>query len=241
MDADLYQRWTKNERWQHWILALTFVVLLITGFALKYPESWWTWPFIVTGAVDLRGFLHRLAATCYLALGLYHLLYLTFSRRGRQQFRALILRGRDFKDMVLRLRANLGKAAQLPAYGHFTYWEKFEYWALVWGTVIMALTGLALWFENLSLKIFPLWMLDVATVIHFYEAILASLAILVWHFYFVIVDPAVYPANFSMFTGYLTREEMAREHMLELTALEQEASPQAPAVTRATGGAESPP
>jgi hypothetical protein len=75
------------------------------------------------------------------------------------------------------------------------YAEKAEYLALVWGTLVMVVTGFLLWFENWTLAHLPKWTSDVATVVHFYEAILASLAILVWHFYFVIFDPLVYPLD----------------------------------------------
>lgn len=220
--SNAFLRWTFNERLQHWVLAISFILLVITGFALKYPESWWAWPFVVTGAIDLRGFLHRLAATFYLALSIYHLAYLFFTTRGRAKLRALMLKIQDFADMKRQMWRNLGKHAPHPQYGHFTYWEKFEYWALVWGTVIMALTGLILWFENISLRIFPLWIMDVSTVIHFYEAILATLAIFIWHFYFVIFNPTVYPVNFSMFNGYITEEEMLEEHAGELEGIRQQ-------------------
>lgn len=218
---NLYLRWTKAERVQHWILAVAFFLLVATGFALKYPESWWAWPFVYAGNIDLRGILHRAAATAYIALSLYHILYLIFSARGRAQFRALMIRLQDLRDLAWQVRRNLGKHAPAPEYGHFTYWEKIEYWALIWGTVVMVVTGLLLWFENISLRYLPLWALDVATVIHLYEAILASVSILVWHFYFVIFDPNVYPLNFSMVNGYLTQQQMEEEHAGELQELLQ--------------------
>ncbi len=214
-----YLRWTIGERIQHWILAISFFVLVITGFALKFPESWWAWPFRITGSFDLRGLLHRIAATFYIALSLYHLAYLVFTQRGRAQWRELKPRLRDLLDLKNQVLYNLGWRRVRPKYGHYTYWEKLEYWALVWGTVIMVLTGLALWFENISLRIFPLWVLDVATVIHYYEAILATAAILVWHFYFVIFDPLVYPLNTSMISGSLTQVQMEEEHAEELEKL----------------------
>lgn len=220
LDETLYLRWSAAERLQHWVLALSFTLLVISGFALKHPESWWAWPFVITGSIDLRGLLHRLAATAYLLLSLYHLAYLALTARGRAQFRALLLRLQDMHDFMLQTKFNLGKTKTHPRYGHFTYWEKLEYWALIWGTVVMAISGVVLWFENYSLRVMPLWALDIATVIHYYEAVLASLAILVWHFYFVVFNPDVYPVNYSMFNGYLAREEMEKEHAGELQALE---------------------
>ncbi len=216
-----FLRWTLQERIQHWLLAASFIVLVFTGFALEYPDSWWAWPFVVIApAVDLRGSLHRIAATVNIILAFYHILWLIISPRGRAQFRFMLLRRQDFRDLIHMMRYNLGKTDQHPRFGHFTYWEKFEYWALIWGTVIMAVTGLMLWFENAALRLVPLKILELATAIHLYEAILASLAILVWHFYFVIFSPAVYPMNFSMITGYLSREEMQQEHAIELAFLE---------------------
>jgi cytochrome b subunit of formate dehydrogenase len=116
-----------------------------------------------------------------------------------------------------------GRRDTPPEFDHFTYMEKLEYWALVWGAVVMALTGFLLWFETLALKIFPLWMMDVFTVIHLYEAWLATLAILVWHFYAVIFNPEVYPLNQSMIDGMMSEEEMQREHGRELARLQTEA------------------
>lgn len=215
--SDLYLRWTRSERVQHWVLAASFVILVISGFALTYPESWWAYPFYAgSDRFDMRGTTHRMAATVYLALCLYHLIYLAATPRGRSQFKALRLSRQDFADLKQQFLYNLGKTTAAPRYGRFTYWEKFEYWALVWGSIVMVVTGLLLWFENLSLRVLPLWFLDLSTIIHFYEAALASLAIVVWHFYFVIFNPDVYPFNFSMCNGYLTKQEMEHEHALEL-------------------------
>ena len=74
-----------------------------------------------------------------------------------------------------------------------SYIEKIEYWALIWCVMIMGVTGILLWFENITLKLFPLWVINLLTIIHYYEAVLATLAILVWHIYFVVLDPTIYP------------------------------------------------
>ena len=102
-----------------------------------------------------------------------------------------------------------GKPAR---FGRFTYGEKMEYWALVWGTFVMASTGLMLWFKVAAGNLIPRWWLDVATAVHFYEAILASLAILVWHFYQVIFDPDVYPMNWAWWDGKMSVELYSHEH-----------------------------
>jgi cytochrome b subunit of formate dehydrogenase len=96
--------------------------------------------------------------------------------------------------------------------GRFTYVEKAEYWALVWGTVIMGITGLFLWFENLAVDLFPKGLLDVFLVIHYYEAWLAFLAILIWHLYATIFNPRVYPMNPSWLTGKMPERVFLVEH-----------------------------
>ncbi len=199
-------RFTKSERIQHGVLTLCFVVLAYTGFALKYSDAWWAYPFTFGNGADWRGWIHRIAAAIFSVLGIYHGLYLLFTKRGRKQVRALAPAKKDFSDVMQMLKHNLGFKVPRPRFKQYNYVEKAEYWALVWGSMVMMLTGLGLVFENLSMKYFPKWFLDVALAIHFYEAVLATLAILVWHFYFVIFDPEHYPLNLSMSTGRETED-----------------------------------
>jgi cytochrome b subunit of formate dehydrogenase len=125
--------------------------------------------------------------------------------------------------MMATLKYNLGLASLRPAYGRFTYVEKMEYWALVWGTMVMVTTGLVLWFETPFLNRFPYWAFELFRTVHFYEAILAGLSIVVWHLYATVVNPDVFPLNRAMTRGTLTHEDMPREHPLEInTTLRRE-------------------
>jgi cytochrome b subunit of formate dehydrogenase len=108
---------------------------------------------------------------------------------------------RDPRDLLGTLAWALGRRPSPPRPGKFSYVEKAEYWAFMWGTALMAATGLLLWFENAALRYLPKWATDVATALHFYEAVLATLAIVVWHLYWVIFDPAVYPMDTAWWTG----------------------------------------
>ena len=126
----------------------------------------------------------------------------------------------DWRDLVQTVRYNLGRTNVRPRFGRFTYAEKMEYFALGWGGAVMILTGLALWFEVPFLNRFPFWGFQLATVLHYYEAVLATLAIVVWHFYFTMFNPDVFPISKAMITGEVTREEMAREHPRELEGRE---------------------
>jgi hypothetical protein len=106
---------------------------------------------------------------------------------------------------------NLGYRRELPLYGKFNYAEKIEYWALVWGTVVMGITGVLLWAHNYVLRYLPNSWLDVLTAIHYYEAILATLAIVIWHFYAVIFDPEVYPLKWTLINGRAPEHEVREE------------------------------
>ena len=214
----LYLRMSLDERIQHAALVLSFVTLVLTGFALKFPDAWWVVPIrnISPTMFELRGILHRVAAVVMVAASLYHIYYIFFVPRGKQLMRDLMPRIQDIHDAIGVLKYNLGLSPVKPKFDRFSYIEKSEYWALVWGTVVMSVTGTILWFDNTFLRLLTKLWWDVALTIHYYEAWLATLAIIVWHFYFVIFNPDIYPLNVAFWKGTLTEEEMEEEHPLEL-------------------------
>jgi cytochrome b subunit of formate dehydrogenase len=163
-----------------------------------------------------------------LASGLWHFGYLAFTRPGRALFRDLLPRWRDVTDPIAVLKYNLGLAPAKPAFGRFCYIEKAEYWAMMWGTVLMGATGAILWFENTSIGLVTKLGFDISRTVHFYEAILATLAILVWHFYFVIFNPDIYPMNLAWLTGRMSEGEMLEEHPAHLAELKARAAASAP-------------
>jgi len=193
-----YLRMTLNERFQHVNLFINFTLLVITGFALKYPEAFWVSPITdVPLGMTFRGFLHRLCGVLTLTLGGYHILYCAFTERGRQILKDMIPGLKDAKDLWETLKNNLfiNRPAKEIKMGRFNFREKLEYLGLIWGTIVMTVTGFILWFKTEWLLYFPMWTYDVARAIHFYEAILATLTIIVWHFYSVVFNPDVYPMN----------------------------------------------
>jgi formate dehydrogenase gamma subunit len=224
-NEEKFARMTLNERFQHFFLLISFITLVITGFALKFPDALWvSWIRNLFGdkTFDWRGDLHRGAAVVMVAISIYHIFYISISNRGKQLVKDLWFKKQDLTDLMNALKYYTGKSKERPKYGRFSYIEKAEYWAVAWGTVVMGGTGGVLWFENTFLPVISNSGMDLATAIHFYEAILASLAIFVWHFYFVIYNPDVYPMNKAWYRGYLTREEMELEHPLELEEIEKE-------------------
>ena len=144
--------------------------------------------------------------------------------------RDLISNLQDAGDAICVLKYNLGISKTKPKFGRFSYIEKSEYWALVWGTMVMAVTGLIMWFDNTFIGLFSKLGYDISRTIHFYEAWLATLAIIAWHLYYVIFNPDTYPMNIAWFKGTLTEAEMEEEHPLELGKLRLTESPDGKAV-----------
>jgi len=201
-----------------------FTALVLTGFMLQFPDAWWVIHIRrnVGHLFEWRSAIHRVAGVILVAAGLWHFAYLALTRRGRQLFRDLLPRARDLGDAAGVLRYNLGLAPVKPRFGRFSYIEKTEYWAMMWGSVVMGVTGALLWFENTSIRLFTKLGYDVSRTVHLYEAVLATLAIIVWHFYFVIFNPDVYPMNLSWLTGRLSEREMREDHPLELDRIRAE-------------------
>jgi cytochrome b subunit of formate dehydrogenase len=210
-------RMTTNQRWQHLVLLSSFIVLVLTGFALKFPNSWFAEALGM--GEHLRSIIHRVAGVILIGAGVYHLFYLAAAREGRRLIRALAPVPKDAFDAWGTMRYYLGLSKEKPKFNRFSYAEKAEYWALVWGTALMGLTGIMLWAKVWVGDLLARWWVDVATAIHFYEAILATLAILVWHFYQVFFDPDVYPMNWAWWDGKMPVEHYREEHGLDTEAL----------------------
>ncbi len=228
-------RLTVSERIQHAVLLVSFFTLVYTGFALKFPEAaGFAWLARLERGYAWRSLIHRGAALVMIGSALFHVVTL-FGPRGRGWLRDMRPRGRDARDAVANLLFFVGLRREAPAFDRFGYVEKAEYWAVAWGTGIMTVTGLALWFENQSLRWLQKWMLDLATLVHYYEAWLAFLAILVWHLYHTVLSPAVYPMNRSWITGRISEEELRRDHAAEWARLEAAEEEQEPG-TGSPGG-----
>jgi cytochrome b subunit of formate dehydrogenase len=217
-------RMSLNQRVQHFILLISFFALAFTGFALKYPESWIA--TLLGSSEPLRRVGHRVAAAILLAGAVYHLGYLAFTAEGRKSFRDFLPKVRDLLDPIRNLRFYLGRTAERPLFGRFSYVEKAEYWAVIWGVLIMGVTGIMVWFKISLFGFLPRWAIDIALAIHFYEAILATLAIVVWHFYHVIFDPDAYPMNWSWYDGRVSAEHYRSEHPLDCQPPTREPDPE---------------
>ncbi|MCA1733523.1 MAG: cytochrome b/b6 domain-containing protein [Acidobacteria bacterium] len=206
-------RMNRNQRIQHMLNLLAFAALVLSGFALAYPDSWFA--LLMGGNELLRRWMHRVGAIVMMAVGTYHIAYMMGTREGREGIRALFPKWKDVQDVRQMLLWMVGRSQTRPQFDRFSYAEKAEYWALIWGTFIMSVTGLMLWSKVWVSSQVPGWWIDVALAIHFYEAILATLAIIVWHLYAVIFDPDVYPMNYSWLDGKMSPEMYEHEHPLD--------------------------
>lgn len=224
----LYLRMTVNERIQHLALLISFLTLVVTGFMLKFPDAWWVSHIrdLSSDAFEYRSILHRIAAVVMITASLYHLYYILFTKRGRQLVKDLLPKFQDLKDAIGIAKYNLGISKEKPLLDRFSYIEKVEYWALIWGTIVMSVTGFIMWFDNTFIGLLTKLGWDIARTIHYYEAWLAFLAIVVWHFYFVIFNPDIYPMNLSWIKGTISEEEMADEHPKELERIKKQNQPE---------------
>jgi predicted CXXCH cytochrome family protein len=220
----LYVRMTLNQRIQHVLMLVSFILLAVTGFMLKFPEAWWVFPIrqISERFFEVRSLVHRIAGVTMIAISIYHLFYIIFTRLGRRFLADIFPVFKDAGDLWANMLYLLGISKKRPLFDRFSYTEKAEYWALIWGVFLMSATGIIMWHDNYFIGLLTKLGWDISRTIHFYEAVLATLSIVVWHFYFVIFNPNIYPMNTTWITGKISEEEMAEEHPLELDKIKEE-------------------
>jgi formate dehydrogenase subunit gamma len=215
-----FERFSWNFRAQHLVLMASCLILILTGLPLKFHEARLSQLFFdLIGGVQISTLIHRIGAVGLICVGAYHLFYLLVFREGRRNFLALLPGPKDALDLFQMLRYFLGRTEQKPRFGRFSYVEKFDYWAVYWGIVVMIGSGLILWFLETSLQFLPKFAADIAREAHSDEGLLATLAIIIWHFYNVHLNPEHFPMNRTFWTGTLSEEEMRRHHPLEYETL----------------------
>lgn len=211
------ERMTKNEVWQHMILTISFSVLAITGFALRFPNTWWVVGLTDLGMTEeLRRNIHRVMAGLLVGASIYHIFYLVALERGRMLIRSMFPKFSDVKEAIQNVSYHLGLTKNPPVFAMYDYTQKAEYWALIWGTVVMSLTGVILMFPEFTTQFFPAWLVRVSETIHYYEAILAVSAIIIWHFFYVILLPREYPMSWTWINGRMPIEDWEHHHGREV-------------------------
>jgi cytochrome b subunit of formate dehydrogenase len=228
-----FERLSLNIRLQHGLMAISVVLLVLTGIPLKFHESGWARALIgLFGGPDVSPIVHRVGAAGLIVVGFWHLLYITAFREGRWNFLHLLPRPKDAVDAFKQIKYYLGLADEQPRFDRFSYVEKFDYWAVYWGMVIMIGSGTVLWFTDFFLRHVPKWATDIAKEAHSDEALLATLAIVIWHFYNVHLNPHKFPINRTFLTGTISAREMIEEHPLEYERMMKERQSQQAAATQ---------
>lgn len=212
-----YIRFSIFQRVEHLVLILSFTLLGLTGLPQKYPTAGVS-EFIVglLGGIETMRIIHRVAATVFLLEAIYHVVVIGYKLFVQRKAASMVPGVKDGKDAIQWFGYNLGLVKEPPKMPRYNFMEKAEYWAMLWGLFIMALTGFMLWNPIATTRILPGEFIPAAKAAHGGEALLAVLAIILWHFYNVHIKQF----NKSMFTGKMPRHEMEEEHALELEAIE---------------------
>ncbi len=212
-----YVRFTLSQRIEHIILLASFATLGLTGLVQKFAGNAIAESLIAAlGGVSRVRVIHHAAAIIFALLAVYHIIVLAYKIFVLRVELTMLPGVRDITDALDMVRYNLGLTDERPKLPRYAFDEKAEYWALIWGGIVMGLTGFILWNPILTARFFPGQVIPAAKAAHGMEAILAVAAIFIWHFYHVHLKLF----NKSMFTGKLSREEMAHEHGEELEQLE---------------------
>ncbi len=205
-----FVRLNRSELIQHMIFVICFIILVITGFMVIVPEQVAEiYKRFGENVFLFRSFVHRLASVGMMLVCVYHVYYLAFKPAGRRWLMDMIPSLKDVNDFVDNIKYYLGKKDTPPEFDRFNYKHKMEYSALVAGNVLMSVSGLILWTESMWSK----FVIDIAKVVHGMEAVLACLAIMVWHLYEVHLRPHKFPVDNLWMTGVIDEEEMKEEYM----------------------------
>ena len=214
---ETFTRFGLNFRIQHMTLFTSVLLLIFTGMPEKFHEAGIS-GFIINalGGIKVITILHRIGAVGLSAMFAYHCtIYTIFFRQGRRDFVELLPMPKDLFDVIQMIKYFFGLSKERPKFGRFSYIEKFDYWAVYWGCMVMIGSGVIMWFEVESINLFGKVVVDIAKEAHSDEGLLCALAILIWHFYNVHLNPRVFPMSWVWWNGKLTKDEMLEEHPLE--------------------------
>lgn len=216
-----YKRFGPLRIAEHWLNAVTFIILVVTGLSQKFYAFELSHLMVISlGGIDKVRFIHRIAGIIFSVLTIQHILVASFGILFKRWQPTMVVYIKDFMDAIDNLKYYLG-ITDHPAYcDRFDYKQKFEYWGVVVGGVLMIFTGLILWFPTVVARLLPGEIIPAAKALHTNEALLAILVIVVWHIYNAIFSPEVFPLDTTMFTGRISRERMLHEHPVELARIQ---------------------
>lgn len=210
------ERMNLNFRIQHALLLITLIILALTGLALYFHDSWLGRLLIsIEGGIESRGRIHRISAIILIILSIYHILYILFSRNGHEEFLKMAPRINDFREFILDLLYSLNITEEHPQFEKYSYRDKFQYWGVLAGVLIMTLTGLVLWFQEFSMSVLPKWCFDLTFVIHGGAGLVIFFVLFLWHIYDVHLSPFNFPMDWTWITGKISLEKLKKTHYKE--------------------------
>ncbi|HUM01158.1 MAG TPA: cytochrome b/b6 domain-containing protein [Thermoanaerobaculia bacterium] len=234
-------RFSKKQRVEHLVVMLLFMTLALTGFPQKFYETRWA-AFIVNaiGGLDRVRFLHRMAGLLFSVATIFHIVLITLLALMRRAGMTMVPTRRDFSDAIQQISWYLGLAKEPAQFDRYDYRQKFEYWGMLIGSLVMVVTGLILYLPLLFTRFFPGEFVPVAQVAHSNEGLMAFLVVITWHIYNAHLSPDVFPFDTCIFTGKISVERMHHEHPLELARVTGEAADASPGHGAAPGGSAPP-
>lgn len=217
-----FQRLSKQQLYQHGASFVTIFSLLLTGLPIKYHYAWWAKGVVaIFGGFDNMLMVHIGFAILFMIVNLWHLIWLISTFLQGKGSLAMLPNFKDGADILNDFKYFFGLRKERASYDRYSYKEKMEYWAEYWGLLVIGLSGVILTWPTI-LGDLPGWIYDVARIAHSNEAVLATLAVFIWHFYGVHFHPRFFPMGRAWITGKISRDEMHDEHPLELERLEKE-------------------
>lgn len=218
---------------------ILFIVLLATGLPQKFHESGWAhWMIVHFGGIDRLRFVHRFCGVLLTLLFVFHVTTVIYLLRKRRIQPTMIPNLKDCNDAVLMLKYYLGWTDQRPSFDRFDYRQKFEYWGLLLGSLVMILTGWMLYLPMWTTRWLPGQFIPAAKVAHGMEALLALIVLVLWHMYCAHLNPEVFPCDTTIFTGKISIDKMVRDHPLEYAHLLEERAAKVGAAEAVEVGAE---
>ena len=219
-----FVRLNRFHRLMHFVVMTSFLGLAVTGLPLKYSETLWARYFVsLLGGFEYAGLLHRICAVVTFGYFAAHIVYLVhfFRFKSDQPFFSFLLGPdsmvpnlKDLKDLWGNVKWFLGLGPK-PRFDRWTYWEKFDYWAVFWGVGMIGVSGLFLWFPTFFARFLPGWTLNIASIVHSDEALLATGFIFIFHFIHTHLRGDKFPLDPVIFTGSVSDEEMRDERPAE--------------------------
>ena len=214
------ERFSFAQRSEHFLLLILFNLLALTGLPQKYSTTDWAERLVrLMGGIETTRLIHRTAAVCLIAMGIWHLVDIIVTRRRPVRRHDMKIGLKDILDLIGDIKFLAGMTRERPRFGRFDYRQKFEYWAVLWGTVLMGVTGFIMWFPEVFTRWFPGIIVPASRVAHGGEALLAIFAVILWHFYNAHFRPDIFPMDPAMFSGKIPVERLQHEHPLEYEEL----------------------